>query len=436
VSARTVGFIGLGIMGVPMATNLVRAGFDVVVWARRSGAVDELVERGARAAVDVAAVFAAAETVVLMLRDEPAVDAVLARGSEAFAALAADHTIVQMGTFTTTFSEQLETDVRKAGGRYVEAPVSGSRDPARDGSLIGMLAGAVDAVDHVEPVVAAMCARTFRCGDVPAALTMKLAVNTFLITMVAGLAETFHFASRSGVDVGVLREVLDAGPMASAVSRGKAMKLVDGDFTAQAAIADVLKNAILAEGAADTAGSAHPLITASRQLFQAASDAGLGALDMIAVTEAFSPCSATIRAATSEDHPRIVRVWRASVEATHDFLTPEDVAGYETHVTAYLPQMQEVLVATDGSEIQGFIAHGDGHIEMLFVHPSAHRRGVGTALVDHVGARFPHLHVSVNEENPGALRFYQTRGFTVVGRSETDGEGQPHPLLHLERTPA
>ncbi|MGN6324637.1 NAD(P)-dependent oxidoreductase, partial [Pseudolysinimonas sp.] len=191
---RTVGFIGLGIMGVPMARNLARGGVDLVVWARSAAAVEEVVGAGARAVDDVAAVFAAAETVILMLRDEAAVDAVLRRGSAEFAPLVRDRTVVQMGTFTTAFSSALATEVDAAGGRYVEAPVSGSRGPAEQGTLVAMLAGDPEAIEHVEPVVAAMCAQSFRCGPVPAALTMKLAVNTFLITMVTGLAETFHFA--------------------------------------------------------------------------------------------------------------------------------------------------------------------------------------------------------------------------------------------------
>lgn len=286
MSGRTVGFIGLGLMGVPMATNLVRAGFDVVVWARASGPLEDLVAVGARAARDVAGVFAAAETVVLMLRDEPAVDAVLSRGAGAFATLVVDHTLVQMGTFTPAFSRALADDMAAAGGRYVEAPVSGSRGPATDGTLVGMLAGTPDAITHVDEVVGAMCGQVFRCGDIPAALTMKLAVNTFLITMVTGLAETFHFAEHGGADVEVLREVLAAGPMASVVSTGKARKLTDGDLSAQAAIADVLKNARLAEDAARSAGSAHPLITASRELYEEAVAEGAGALDMIAVITA------------------------------------------------------------------------------------------------------------------------------------------------------
>ncbi|MCS5497752.1 NAD(P)-dependent oxidoreductase [Cnuibacter physcomitrellae] len=286
MTTGTVGFIGLGIMGVPMATNLVRAGFDVVVWARSPSAVDELVAEGARAVDDVAGVFEAASTVVLMLRDEPAVDAVLARGTDAFADLVSGRTVVQMGTFTTAFSRALADEVGAAGGRYVEAPVSGSRGPARDRTLVAMLAGDPDAVAEVEHVVAAMCAQTFRCGAIPAALSMKLAVNTFLITMVTGLAETFHFAARSGIDLDVLREVLAAGPMASVVSRGKAQKLTDRDLSAQAAVTDVLKNARLAEDAARAAGSSHPLMTASRELYEEAAAAGLGHLDMIAVIAA------------------------------------------------------------------------------------------------------------------------------------------------------
>ncbi len=167
MTARSIGFIGLGIMGVPMATNLVRAGYDVVVWARSAGAADELAARGARVATDVAGVFAEAETVILMLRDEAAVDAVLGRGTDAFAHLVADRTIVQMGTFTTAFSQELATAVARAAGRYVEAPVSGSRGPAIAGTLVGMLAGEADAVAHVEPVVAAMCGQVFRCGAIP-----------------------------------------------------------------------------------------------------------------------------------------------------------------------------------------------------------------------------------------------------------------------------
>lgn len=448
MNTRTVGFIGLGIMGVPMATHLVRAGFDVVVWARSAAPVDELVSVGARSAADVAGVFADAETVVLMLRDEAAVDDVLRRGSASFAETVAGHTVVQMGTFTPAFSRTLAREVGDAGGRYVEAPVSGSRGPAIEGTLVGMLAGDPDAVAHAEPVVAAMCAQTFRCGEVPSALAMKLAVNTFLITMVTGLAETFHFADRAGADLDLLRDILAAGPMASVVSRGKAEKLTADDLSAQAAISDVLKNARLAEDAAHEAGSEHPLITASRELYEEAEAAGHGRLDMIGVIAALAaradgrprewfpegaPMTIAFRRAMPQDHDRLAAVWRAAVVATHHFLTAAEVDGYEVQVRGYLPQMPEIWVAEEGGEIVGFLAHDQGSIEMLFVDPARHSRGIGRALVDRVAARFPVLRVDVNEENPGARGFYAALGFAVIGRSDQDAEGQPHPILHLGR---
>ncbi|WP_405433507.1 NAD(P)-binding domain-containing protein [Micromonospora sp. NBC_00617] len=108
-----------------------------------------------------------------------------------------------MGTFTTAYSQTLAVEVSETGGQYVEAPVSGSRGPAREGTLVAMLAGNDEAIEHVEPLINAMCAQRFRCGAVPAALSMKLAVNTFLITMVTGLAETFHFAAQTGADTEV-----------------------------------------------------------------------------------------------------------------------------------------------------------------------------------------------------------------------------------------
>ena len=231
--------------------------------------------------------FASARVVVLMLRDEPAVDAVLGRGTNCFVERVRDHVVVQMGTFTPDFSRALAEEIDLAGGSYVEAPVSGSRGPAAEGTLVAMLAGPADAVTEVTPVIDAMCAERFLCGDVPAALGMKLAVNTFLITMVTGLAEAFHFAQATGADTEVLRRVLDAGPMSSAVSRGKTAKVTAADFSPQAAIADVLKNAELVENAARAAGIPHPLIAVCRELFAEAAMTHPGD-DMIAVITAIA----------------------------------------------------------------------------------------------------------------------------------------------------
>ncbi|MEW1643902.1 NAD(P)-dependent oxidoreductase [Streptomyces sp. NPDC091219] len=284
---RYAGFVGLGVMGQPMALNLARAGTPLVVWNRTPSRCEPLSAAGAEVAADPAEVFDRAEDIVfLMLANETAMDLVLGRGTPDFAARVAGHTVVHMGTTSAEYSAGLQDDIRAAGGRYVEAPVSGSRVPAEQGQLVGMLAGDADAVDAVRPLLAPVCQETFGCGAVPGALLMKFSVNLFLITLVTGLAEAFHFADRHGLDQHLLRAVLDAGPMASSVSRVKGPKLVTRDFTVQAAAADVLKNNRLIAEAAREAGLASPLLDICHALYGETVAQGHGAEDMVAVLHA------------------------------------------------------------------------------------------------------------------------------------------------------
>lgn len=281
-----VGFLGLGLMGEPMAVNLLRAGTPLVVWNRTAAKGAALREAGAQVAADAAGVFERAPLVLAMLANEGAVDRTLGRETAQFARNVAGRTLVCMGTTAPAYSRGLEADIRAAGGRYVEAPVSGSRGPARAGELVGMLAGDPAAVDAVRPVLAPMCRQTVDCGPVPNALVMKLAVNLYLITMVTGLAEAVHFAAGHGLDLRRFRAVLDAGPMASSVSRAKLDKLIEADLGPQAAVADVLMNNRLVAGAARTARLASPLLDVCHALYAEAVAEGHGGADMIAVIRA------------------------------------------------------------------------------------------------------------------------------------------------------
>ncbi len=280
------GFIGLGVMGQPMALNLARAGTPLVVWNRSPEKCEPLGEAGSQVAASLDEVFVQAQTVILMLADESSMDAALGRGTPAFAQRVADHTVVHMGTTSPEYSRALDADIRAAGGRYVEAPVSGSRVPAQAGQLVAMVAGDAADVQAVLPMLKPMCREAVDCGAVPNALLMKLSVNLFLITMVTGLAEAFHFADRHGLDLQKFLGVLDAGPMASSVSRIKVQKLVAGDFSVQAAILDVLKNNRLVADEARHAGIASPLLDVCLALYGETAALGHGALDMVAVVRA------------------------------------------------------------------------------------------------------------------------------------------------------
>lgn len=285
-------FIGLGYMGEPMATNLVRAGVDLIVWNRSQPSLDRLIKLGARAARTARDAFRQSDVSLLMLANERAIDEVLERNSPEFVFNVSSRLIVHMGTTSPGYSQGLGSAIEQAGGRYVEAPVSGSRVPAENGALVGMLAGFEPDMQLVSEILPPVCRQTFRCGAVPNALTMKLAVNLFLITMVSGLAEAAHFASSAGLDMEQFRAILDAGPMASDVSKVKLDKLLRNDFTPQASLADVLMNNRLVADAARAMSIGTPLLDQSHQLFAVAERQGLGAIDMIGVIRAIDDMSA------------------------------------------------------------------------------------------------------------------------------------------------
>jgi 3-hydroxyisobutyrate dehydrogenase len=282
-AATPIGFIGLGTMGEAMALALVKAGTRLLVWNRTRAKAEILAAAGADVAREAAEVFARSATVFLMLVDGGAIDTVLDRGGSAFAARVAGRTIVHMGTTPPAYSRELEADIRSAGGYYVEAPVSGSRKPAEAGQLVAMLAGDADAIAKVRPLLSPMCRETMICGAVPNALLMKLSVNVFLISLVTGLAEAVHFADRHGLDLDQLMAVLNAGPMASDVSRVKAPKLVARDFAVQATISNVLENNRLVTEAAREAGIASPLLDICHALYGETRALGFGEADMAAV---------------------------------------------------------------------------------------------------------------------------------------------------------
>jgi 3-hydroxyisobutyrate dehydrogenase len=284
----TIGFLGLGTMGRPMALNLVRSGVALTVWNRSSAAVAELVAAGATPASTPFDVFNTSETIIVMLLDEIAIDGVLDRASGRLRDLVPGRTVVNMSTVAPAYSVALEAEIRASGGCYVEAPVSGSRVPAEQAELVAMTAGQPSVVDRVTPLLRPMCAEITLCGPVPAGITMKLAVNTFLIALVTGLAEAFHFGQRYGLDLGLLRRVIDAGQMSSPISRVKTAKLVADDLRPQAAISNVLMNCRLIVEAATVAGFASPLLDVCRSLYADGARRGDSDIDMIGIYRAIA----------------------------------------------------------------------------------------------------------------------------------------------------
>jgi pimeloyl-ACP methyl ester carboxylesterase/GNAT superfamily N-acetyltransferase len=142
-----------------------------------------------------------------------------------------------------------------------------------------------------------------------------------------------------------------------------------------------------------------------------------------------------IRPVRPDDRGPLLSVWRNAVEATHHFLTAEDIDFFSGVVTRHLPVARDVRAAYDSQgRPVGFVVQDDGEIEMLFVEPALHGKGVGSLLLESVARDHDELRVDVNEQNPSGRAFYAAKGFDQVGRSPSDSSGRPFPLLHLRRS--
>ena len=142
----------------------------------------------------------------------------------------------------------------------------------------------------------------------------------------------------------------------------------------------------------------------------------------------------TIRRGTPQDVPRAVEIWRKAVDATHGFLSAQDRAEIDAIVAECFLPNAELWLATDGCDHPvGFLVMDDKAIDALFVDPAFHGQGFGTELLNHALKLSPNATVEASEQADNALPFYLARGFRIVGRSETDGDGRPYPLIHLAR---
>ncbi|WP_416974879.1 NAD(P)-dependent oxidoreductase [Streptomyces sp. 4F14] len=230
--SATVGFVGLGAMGLPMAANLAGAGFDVLVWNRGRPALDSAVAVGCRAAEHPGQVAATAPVVLSMLPDLPQVRDVLDRPDGLLADPApALHTLVVMGTVSPAGVRALADELRPRGLTVVDAPVSGGVTGARDATLSIMAGGPETAVEHVRPYLAALGSTVRRMGDTGAGSLAKACNQLVVAGTLVALAEAVVLGERGGLQPAALLEVLAGGLAASEVLAQKRHHLTDGDFT-------------------------------------------------------------------------------------------------------------------------------------------------------------------------------------------------------------
>ena len=284
LSGRTVGLIGLGLMGRPMARNLARAGASLVVHNRSRGPMDELAKEGMTPAGDPAAVARAADTVILMLTDTPAVEAV---ADALLPALTPGHLVIDMGTTAVGATRHLAERVRAAGAEWVDAPVSGGQVAAEAATLTIMAGGNTEAFERARPLFEALGRRVTHVGDVGAGQVAKTANQVIVGLTIGAVAEALALAKAAGVDPARVREAIRGGFAESRILELHGARMVSGDFTPGARVTTQLKDLTQAEALAEQSGIDLPAVSLCRELYEVLVEKGDGGLDHAALFRLF-----------------------------------------------------------------------------------------------------------------------------------------------------
>ncbi|MBC3190620.1 2-hydroxy-3-oxopropionate reductase [Pseudonocardia sp. C8] len=275
----TVAVIGLGIMGGPMAANLVTAGYDVVGVNRSRPAVDKLVAAGGKAGASVAEAVAGADVVITMLPDSPDVEAV-ATGPDGVIANAAPGTVwIDCSTIRPDVATALAEQASAAGLRPLDAPVSGGEQGAVEGVLSIMVGGDAAVLEEVRPVLDAVGKTIVHVGPVGSGQTVKAANQLIVAGTIELVAEALVFLEAYDVDTTAAIEVLAGGLAGNRILDRKANSMAAREFTPGFRVDLHHKDLGIVTSAARAAGVAIPLGSHAAQLMQALRQLGHGDLD-------------------------------------------------------------------------------------------------------------------------------------------------------------
>jgi 3-hydroxyisobutyrate dehydrogenase-like beta-hydroxyacid dehydrogenase len=273
-----VAFVGLGIMGRSMAANLVKAGHEVAVWNRSAGKDVE----GARSAASPADAATGAEVVWMCLSDTKAVEGVLFGADGVDPVLVPGMIIADSSTISPSATVKFAERVRTKGVTWVDAPMTGSKIGARDGTLVFIVGGEESAVERLKPLFAAMGKKIFRMGDTGKGQATKLAMNLQIALIFEGFAEALTLATKLGVDTQQLLSLIEATMVRSGVVDYKGPFILQRDFTPNFPLRLMHKDIRLTLEAAKEARVKLPALETVEEIYEMASEEGNQDLDYAA----------------------------------------------------------------------------------------------------------------------------------------------------------
>lgn len=280
-----IGLIGLGIMGKPMAKNILKAGYtDLLVSDLNHAAVEEVAAAGAKAATNVE-IGESCDVVLTMLPNSPHVKAVMLGEDGVAAHMRPGTAFIDMSSINPVASKEIAAELAKKDIDMLDAPVSGGEPKAIDGTLSFMVGGKQEVFDKFKPLLETMGASVVRCGDVGAGNTTKLANQIIVACNIQALAEALTLAQKAGVDPTLVFEAIRGGLAGSTVMNAKAPMMIAGNDKPGFKINLHIKDLNNALDCAHTVGAPLPMTAQVQEVLQWLHNEGCGGCDHSAIAK-------------------------------------------------------------------------------------------------------------------------------------------------------
>ena len=287
---RTIGFLGIGLMGAPMARHLLSAGFQLRIWNRTRSKLDPLVEAGATAAATPAQAAEGADVLCVCVTDKAAVENVLFGPGGAAEAARMPSLVIDFSTIGPSATIVLAARLkRERGASWVDAPVSGGTTGASNGKLVIMCGGSVEDIARLAPLLAAFSQRVTRIGKVGAGQTLKLCNQLIVATNLVAISEAFQLARVSGLELEPIPDALAGGFADSIPLQIFGRRMAQGVFTpVLGELALMLKDLNAAQDLAQEHGSVIPMSLAALGVYRQAAERGLMHEDLASLFKLYS----------------------------------------------------------------------------------------------------------------------------------------------------
>jgi|TARA_B100000809_G_scaffold86814_1_gene85184 3-hydroxyisobutyrate dehydrogenase len=269
MSNERIGFVGLGMMGLPMAKNLVEAGYTVTVFDLDAGAIEEAQGFGASPASTGAEVAAQSDIIITMVPDSPHVEAAIAGNGGIIEGIRAESVVIEMSTILPETGKRMAELLAEKGADFVDAPVTGGVAGAEAGSMSILVGGDAEAFERTLPILSILGGDITHMGPVGAGHTTKIANQLIGVATLAGLSEAFVLAKKSGLDMQTFYDAVKNGAGRSWALETLGPKILKGDFSPGFMVKHMQKDLRLAGQLADDTGTSIPTTSLIAQLYHA-----------------------------------------------------------------------------------------------------------------------------------------------------------------------